>query len=38
MEKIANNMLFPCKFSHSGCGLHFPHMEKVEHEEGCEFR
>ncbi|KAI1725969.1 seven in absentia protein family domain-containing protein [Ditylenchus destructor] len=38
MEKIANTMLFPCKFSHSGCTQHFLHNDKVEHEETCEYR
>lgn len=38
MEKIANTMHFPCKFSHAGCSQFFLHTEKIEHEEGCEYR
>lgn len=38
LEKIANTLMFPCKFSNSGCPLTFSHVEKVEHEEVCEFR
>jgi E3 ubiquitin-protein ligase SIAH1 len=38
MEKIANNMYFPCKFATSGCTQQFVHTEKVEHEEICEYR
>uniref|UniRef100_A0A915PJG2 E3 ubiquitin-protein ligase n=1 Tax=Setaria digitata TaxID=48799 RepID=A0A915PJG2_9BILA len=38
LEKIANTVMFPCKFAGSGCPLTFSHVEKVEHEELCEFR
>lgn len=38
LEKIANTVKFPCKFSSSGCSLVFHHFDKVEHEETCEFR
>jgi len=38
MEKIANSVMFPCKFSHTGCSSFFVHTEKIEHEETCEFR
>ncbi|CAB3409450.1 unnamed protein product [Caenorhabditis bovis] len=38
LEKIANTVRFPCKFSNSGCNLNFHHYDKVEHEELCEFR
>ncbi|VDM47808.1 unnamed protein product [Toxocara canis] len=38
LEKIANTVMFPCKFSSSGCPLTFSHVEKVEHEELCEHR
>ncbi|CAI5449504.1 unnamed protein product [Caenorhabditis angaria] len=38
LEKIANTVRFPCKFSNSGCALNFHHYEKVEHEELCEYR
>uniref|UniRef100_A0A1I7V4Q3 E3 ubiquitin-protein ligase n=1 Tax=Caenorhabditis tropicalis TaxID=1561998 RepID=A0A1I7V4Q3_9PELO len=38
LEKIANTVRFPCKFSNSGCNDNFHHIEKVDHEETCEFR
>uniref|UniRef100_A0A1I7S3A3 E3 ubiquitin-protein ligase n=1 Tax=Bursaphelenchus xylophilus TaxID=6326 RepID=A0A1I7S3A3_BURXY len=38
MEKIASQMLFPCKFNTSGCTSYFLHHQKVEHEERCDFR
>ncbi|KRY53929.1 E3 ubiquitin-protein ligase Siah1 [Trichinella britovi] len=38
MEKIANSVLFPCKFSSNGCPAAMLYQEKVEHEEACEFR
>ncbi|CAJ0936431.1 unnamed protein product, partial [Mesorhabditis belari] len=38
LEKIANMVKFPCKFSNSGCGSIFHHYDKVDHEETCEFR
>nr|AAB94380.1 seven-in-absentia protein homologue-1 [Caenorhabditis elegans] len=38
LEKIANTVRFPCKFSTSGCPLNFHHADKTEHEELCEFR
>ncbi|KAK0399037.1 hypothetical protein QR680_002878 [Steinernema hermaphroditum] len=38
MEKIANTIMFPCKFASSGCKGTFSHTEKVEHEETCEYR
>lgn len=38
LEKIANTVRFPCKFSNSGCPLNFHHMDKMDHEELCEYR
>lgn len=38
LEKIANTVLFPCKYSSSGCPMTMLHTEKVDHEELCEFR
>lgn len=38
MEKVANSVLFPCKYASSGCEVTLPHTEKTEHEELCEFR
>ncbi|EGT33894.1 hypothetical protein CAEBREN_31489 [Caenorhabditis brenneri] len=38
LEKIANTVRFPCKFSNSGCQLNFHHIDKMEHEELCECR
>ncbi|CAI2351023.1 unnamed protein product [Caenorhabditis sp. 36 PRJEB53466] len=38
LEKIANTVRFPCKFSNSGCPLNFHHIDKIEHEELCEYR
>lgn len=38
MEKVANSVLFPCKYASSGCEITLPHTEKAEHEELCEFR
>ena len=39
MEKVADNMLFPCKFSTSGCKSMLKCTEKVSHEnEKCDFR
>ncbi|KAJ8344267.1 hypothetical protein SKAU_G00315960 [Synaphobranchus kaupii] len=38
MEKVANSVLFPCKYASSGCEVTLPHTEKAEHEELCEFR
>ncbi|CAF88971.1 unnamed protein product, partial [Tetraodon nigroviridis] len=33
MEKVANSVLFPCKYASSGCEVTLPHTEKTEHEE-----
>jgi len=38
MEKVANLVLFPCKYTSSGCGKTMPPTEKADHEEHCEFR
>ena len=38
MEKVANSVLFPCKYASSGCEVTLPHTDKAEHEELCEFR
>ncbi|XP_036391717.1 E3 ubiquitin-protein ligase SIAH1A-like [Megalops cyprinoides] len=38
MERVANLLLFPCKYAWSGCKDTLSHMEKAEHEELCEFR
>lgn len=38
MEKVASTIMFPCKYSSSGCSLSLLHTEKVEHEEMCEWR
>ncbi|GFG36112.1 hypothetical protein Cfor_03754 [Coptotermes formosanus] len=38
MEKVASTVMFPCKYSTSGCAVSLLHTEKGEHEETCEFR
>ena len=38
MEKVANTVFFPCKYSSNGCGVMLLHTEKMEHEDACEFR
>ncbi|KAJ8280529.1 hypothetical protein GJAV_G00055930 [Gymnothorax javanicus] len=38
MEKVASAVLFPCKFSSTGCVLMLHHSEKPEHEDQCEYR
>ena len=38
MEKVAENVRFPCKYCNSGCVLRLLHTEKREHEDVCEFR
>ncbi|OON23092.1 seven in absentia protein [Opisthorchis viverrini] len=38
MEKLASSVLFPCKFSTSGCPETFHYTSKAEHESVCEFR
>ncbi len=38
LEKIANTVMFPCKYSSTGCPLTLVHTDKVDHEETCEYR
>lgn len=38
MEKVAGTVLFPCKYSTSGCTQALLHTDKGEHEDLCEFR
>lgn len=38
MEKVASTVLFPCKFSTSGCQVSMLHTDKGDHEEVCEYR
>jgi len=38
MEKVANTVFFPCKYSASGCATLLLHTEKTDHEETCEYR
>jgi E3 ubiquitin-protein ligase SIAH1 len=38
MEQTATTVMFPCKYSTSGCAVSLLHTEKEEHEEACEFQ
>lgn len=38
MEKLAVTMMFPCKYSSSGCSTSLLYTDKIEHEESCEFK
>lgn len=38
MEKVADTILFPCKYQTNGCHLSLTHKQKLEHEESCDFR
>lgn len=38
MEKVASNVMFPCKYSTSGCTVSLVHTEKADHEDACEYR
>lgn len=38
MEKLATTMMFPCKYSSSGCAASLLYTEKLEHEDSCEFK
>lgn len=38
MEKVAESVLFPCKYVNSGCALRLLHKDKRTHEETCEYR
>jgi E3 ubiquitin-protein ligase SIAH1 len=37
MEIVVSTVMFPCKYSTSGCAVSLLHTEKEEHEESCEF-
>jgi E3 ubiquitin-protein ligase SIAH1 len=37
MEQFASIVMFPCKYSTSGCAVSLLHTERREHEESCEF-
>jgi hypothetical protein len=38
MEKVADTIVFPCKYQTNGCLLNLMHKHKLEHEDGCDFR
>jgi hypothetical protein len=38
MEKVADTILFPCKYQTNGCLLSLMHKHKLEHEDCCDFR
>jgi E3 ubiquitin-protein ligase SIAH1 len=38
MEKVADTILFPCKYQTNGCVLNLMHKHKLEHEDCCDFR
>ncbi|THD22399.1 E3 ubiquitin-protein ligase [Fasciola hepatica] len=38
MEKLASSVLFPCKYSTTGCPESFHYSAKSEHESFCEYR
>ncbi|XP_010382788.2 E3 ubiquitin-protein ligase SIAH1-like [Rhinopithecus roxellana] len=38
MEKVADFVLFPCRYACLGCEITLPHTEKADHEEVCKFR
>lgn len=38
MEKVADTILFPCKYQNNGCQLSLIHKGKLEHEDSCDFR
>ena len=38
MEKVANTVMFPCKYNGVGCSVTLLHTEKSDHEETCEYR
>ncbi len=38
MEKVANSILFPCKYLSNGCITNMQYQEKHEHEDVCEYR
>ncbi|CAC5411755.1 SIAH1 [Mytilus coruscus] len=38
MEKVASTVMFPCKYSNSGCPVTLLHTDKTDHEDICEHR
>lgn len=38
MEKVASTVMFPCKYSTSGCEYLLQYTEKADHEEICQRR
>ena len=38
MEKVADTIVFPCKYQTNGCLLSLMHKQKLEHEDSCDFR
>lgn len=38
MEKLATTMMFPCKYSSSGCLASFLYTDKLDHEDSCEYK
>ena len=38
MEKVADTILFPCKYQNNGCQLNLIHKTKLDHEDSCDFR
>lgn len=38
MEKVADTIMFPCKYQTNGCHVNLIHKHKLEHEDGCDFR
>jgi hypothetical protein len=36
MEKVADSILFPCKYANDGCPVNLQYQHKPEHEEACE--
>lgn len=38
MEKVADTILFPCKYQNNGCSTSLMHKHKLEHEDSCDFR
>ncbi|PIK34836.1 putative E3 ubiquitin-protein ligase SIAH1 isoform X2 [Apostichopus japonicus] len=38
MEKVAQTVMFPCKYASVGCIQTMSYTEKTDHEETCEYR
>ena len=38
MEKVASQVMFPCRYVNHGCEATLPHTDKSSHEDGCEYR